>query len=596
MSSKNTWLWLTAAVALFAFIFLYEHYRPRPVTGPAYLLPELDAQTVRTLQIRPAGQADIRVERTNNGWRLVAPVAYPAKSTNVQKLLETLQLLTVPHRIPENDLRQNPKAAEEYGIEPPQLTLVFDSGPPILFGHRTSPGDQVFVRIPGREGVAVVDSSVLVLFPQNANDWRDPRLADTAGAPFDRIVVTNATKSQWSFMLQRDSTNRLWAMMFPLQVRADSEKVDDALQSLQKLRVHEFVSDDPKADLESYGLQSPTVTLALSQGSNSVLVLDFGKELTNSPGLIYARRRDQSAVVTLSTNGLAQWNASYDVFRDRHLVTMLGPIDSVHVTGQDEFTLQWQTNNTWRVASQNFPADQTLATHLVRTLSELQVASFEKDNVTDPLLSQYGLAKPARQFTISWAPSATATNAPTIIDFGVNTTNNQVFARRMGEVAVYRINPADFEALPSASWEMRERRIWNFDPTNVVRLTIQQNGQTLEIVRKGTSGWGIGTNSSGNINSSAIEDTVRDLGHLTAFAWVGHGADKLASFGFDAKGYQLSIELKDGDKRMFQLGGDTRLGSAYACVTLNGEPWIFEFPPDVLPSVVYSLMIHPSPP
>src|SRR6185312_16325936 len=179
----------------------------------------------------------------------------------------------------------------------------------------------------------------------------------------------------------------------------------------------------------------------------------------------------------------------------------------------------------------------------------------------------------------------------TVIDFGVNTTNNQVFARRIGELAVYRINPADFEALPSASWEMRDRHIWDFESTNVVHITIQQNGQTREIVRKGATGWVLATNSSGVINASAIEDTVRDLGHLTAFSWVGHGADKLTSFGFDPKGYQLSIELKNGDKLTLQLGGETRLGSAYACVTLNGEPWIFEFPPDVLPSVVYSLMI-----
>ena len=594
MSSKNTWLWLTVAVALFAFIFLFEHYRPRPVTGPVYLLPELDAQTVKTVQIRH-GDSEIRVERTNNGWRMVAPVNYPAQSTNVQKLLDALQMLTVPHRIPENQLRRDPKAGEDYGIEPPQLTLVIDSGPPILFGHRTSPGDQVFVRIPAREGVAVVDSSVLDLFPQNANDWRDKRLADTADTPFDRIVVTNSVRSQWSFVLQRDSTNRLWGMTFPLKVRADSEKVDAAVDQLQKLRVHDFVSDDPKPDLESFGLQTPALTLSLGQGTNAVLVLDFGKELTNSPGLIYARREDQTAVVTLSTNALAQWNASYDVFRDRHLVTMLGPIHSVQVAAQDEFTLQWQTNNIWRVLPQDFPADQILATRLVRTLSELQVANFEKDNVTDPLLPQYGLAKPARQFTISWAPSATATNAPTILAFGVN-TNNQVFARRMGEDAIYGINPQDFEALPSASWEMRDRRIWDFDVTNVVRLTIQQNGQTREIVRKGTTSWALGTNSSGLINPSAIEDTVRELGHLTAFSWVGHGANKLAGLGFDPKGYQLSIELKNGDKLMLQLGGDARLGSAYAYVTLNGEPWIFEFPPDVLPSVVYSLMIHPSPP
>jgi hypothetical protein len=596
MSSKNTWLWLTAAAVLFAFIFLFEHFRPHPPTGPFYLLPDLDAKTVRSVQIWPVapGQSEIRVERTNHVWHLVAPVAYPAQGTNVDRLLMALQSLTVAHRIPERDFRRNAKMAADYGVEPPQLSLTLNSGPQILFGHRTSPGDQVFVRIPGIEGVAIVDSEVLDLFPSNVNAWRDVMLADTGDKPFDKIVVTNTVKSQWSFVLQRDATNRLWGMTFPLKVRADSEKVDNAVQQLEQLRVHDFIPDDPKPDLESLGLQPPALTVALGQGSNSVLVLDFGKELTNSPGLIYARRRDQTAVVTLSTNTLSQWNTSYDVFRDRHLLTMLGPIDSIHIIGRDTFTVQWQTNNSWTVLPQNFPADETIATRLARTLSELQVADFERDSVTAtaPEWQQYGLKTPTLRFIISWAPSVTATNPPTQLDFGTS-TNGQVFARRLDEDSVYGIARADYDALPSASWEMRDRNIWNFEVNDVVRLTIQQNGKTREIVHA-TNGWQLTVSTNWILNDSAIENTMRDLAHLRAFAWIDHGADKPATFGIDANSYQLTIELKNGQKLAFQLGKGTRLGSVYASVMLDGEPWIFEFPPDVLPSLEYSLTIPPN--
>ncbi len=596
MSSKNTWVWLTTAAVLFTFIFLFERFRPHPPTGPVYLLPDLNAKAVKTVELHSTGQSEIiRVVRTNHTWWMAEPVAYSAKGTNVERLLAALQGLTVAHRVSERELRNDPKAAAAYGIEPPQLSLVLDFGRPILFGYRTSPGDQVFVRIPGVEGVAIVESDILNLFPTNANAWRDPRLADIGDATFDKIVVTNTVKSQWSFVLQRDSTNRLWGMTFPLKVRADSEKVETAVDQLESLRVRDFVSDDPKTDLESLGLQPPALTLALGQGTNSVLVLDFGKELTNSPGLIYARRRDQSTIVTISTNTLSQWNTSFDVFRDRHLVTMLGPIESVHIIGQDEFTLVWQTNNSWRVLPDNFIADDIMATHLARALSDLQVADFERDNVTpdDPLLPSYGLKTPARQLLISWAPSATATNAPTDLDFGI-TTNGQVFARRSGELSVYGIARTDFDALPSASWELRDRHIWNFDLTNVVRLTIQQNGKTRQILHNSTNGWKLAEGSSGVINDSAIEDTVRDLSHLTAFAWNAHGADKLAGFGINAQAYQLTIELKNGEKLSFQLGSQTRLGSAYACVALNGEQWIFEFPPDIYPSVLFCLTIPSS--
>jgi len=244
MSSKNTWLWFTAAAALFAFIFLFEHYRPRPVTGPSYLLPGLEAKAVKTLQIRLAGQSEIRVERTDGGWQLVAPVVYPALNTNVQNLLAALQQLTVAHRISEKEFRADPKAGENYGVEPPQLSLVLDSGRPVFFGHRTSPGDQVFVRVPGIEGVAIVSAEVLNLFPRDTNGWRETRLADFNAGTFDRISVTNMMKSQWSFALQRDPTNRLWAMTYPGKTRADGEKVEEATERTpERMSIREDVRE-----------------------------------------------------------------------------------------------------------------------------------------------------------------------------------------------------------------------------------------------------------------------------------------------------------------------------------------------------------------
>ena len=180
-----------------------------------------------------------------------------------------------------------------------------------------------------------------------------------------------------------------------------------------------------------------------------------------------------------------------------------------------------------------------------------------------------------------------ATNPPTELDFGTN-GDNKVFARRVGEDAVYGIAPEDFASLPSASWEMHDRHIWNFDVNDVSGITIQQNGLTRQLVRKGTNGWSLAAGSQGIINDSAVEDTARELGQLKAFSWVGHGAEKLPGFGFTPDGYQITVELKKGEKLNVQFGGLTRLGSN-ASVVLNGEPWIFEFPPDLYGAVLFCL-------
>jgi hypothetical protein len=594
MSSKSTWLWMVLAAALFAFIFIFERYFQHPEPGPQYLLPELDARTVRTLEIQPANQLEIRVVHTNGSWQLTEPIVYPAQNTNVQKLLQTLQQLTVVHGISEQELRKDPKADENYGLEPPQISLVLRGllTNRIYFGRRTTPGDQVFVRVIGIEGISVVDAEVLNLFPTNAAAWRETALIDFARIPFSQVTVTNAAKNA-AVQFQYGSTNRQWAMTAPMLARADNEKVEAALQALDKLQVRQFLSDNPKADLDSFGLQSPELTIAFASGTNTLLTVDFGKESTNSPGLIFARRSDQKTVVAVSTNALGPWRTSYELFRDRHLVRLPAPLDKIEVEARDRFSLQWQTNNSWTVAPQGFTADTRLSAGLAQTLADLQVAEFERDTVNKSQLSTYGLMPPARKYILTWERSVDSTNPPVELDFGTNAAG-KVFAKRAEEDAVYGITTNDFEKLPDASWEMRKRQIWDFGIDDVARITVRQNGLTREMIRNGTNGWSLAAGSQGIINDSAVEDTARELGHLTAFSWVGHGQQNLGAFGFTPESFQVSVQLKNGETRDIQFGGSARFDSRYAWTKLNDEPWIFEFPPDLYSAVRYCLMIPPA--
>ena len=138
------------------------------------------------------------------------------------------------------------------------------------------------------------------------------------GLAFDRLAVTNGTKV---FELRRDGTNKLWRMVYPLQARANNPKAEQSLQTLQSVRVRQFVSDDPKADLEAFGLQPPELEVALGQGTNTVARLQFGKSPTNDTRLVYARRLGLNAIVAVRKDLLAPWYAQVNDFRDPFLVT-----------------------------------------------------------------------------------------------------------------------------------------------------------------------------------------------------------------------------------------------------------------------------------
>ncbi len=506
---------------------------------------------------------------------------YPAQATSIEKLLAELDRLTPASYITARELRDRPKSDEEYGFAAPQASVIIEQ-PGYTYrlrvGAKTTPGDQVFLQVVGAEGVYVVDTEFLKHLPRSADDWRDTALINLSGLAFDRLAVTNGAKI---FELRRDATDKLWRMVYPLQARANSAKADESLQMLQNARVLQFVSDDPKADPETFGLHPPELEVALYQGTNTVAWLQFGKSPTNDTRLVYARRLGLNAMVAVPKDLLAPWHAQVNEFRDPFLVTWSSPVALIEVRGQDNFSLQHQTNETWRVLPQDFPADAGLVKDLVSALRELRIVEFTKDVVIAPDLPAYGLALPSRQYILKSAATATPagpTNAIIAeVDFGTNQAD-KVFARRADESFVYAVKSSDFQRLPAASWEMRERRIWNFSTNDVARVTIRQQGRIRQIVRNGPHEWSLAPGSQGIINDLAVEETVSGLCQLAAAAWAARGEQNRARYGFTDNADQVTLEFKNGDKVSVEFSSQASPNLPYAAVTLDGQLWIFQFP------------------
>ena len=583
MNTKHTWTWALVAATLFAFIFFFERHWQQPAPGPEPVLPNFKAAAVTSVQVYPAGQFEIRAERVPSGgttWALTRPISYPAEAARIEALLAALEGLTpaVPP-LTARELRQRPKAGAEYGIENPQATLVIQQdnySRQVLFGALTAPGDQVFLRVVGVEAIYVVDAGLLKLIPRATNDWRNTAFVDLQPLVFDRLLITNAANV---IEFQRDATNNLWRLTRPLQVRADNGRIAEALQKLQTLHITQFVSDDPRADLEPFGLQPAELEISFVNGTNSVARLRFGKSPTNDASRVFARREGSAAVVTVAGEPLGPWRSPADFFRDRHLITLPGTIGDVEVRGADTFTLQPQSSNGWRMASQTFPVDAALADDLLVTLAEMKIVQFVKGAVTEPDLRDYGLTSPVRQITLKMpAAAGGATNAVFAqLGFG-STRNDNVFAARTGEDWIYAVKLADFQRLPSASWQLRDRRIWNFTENDVARLTIRQAGKTREILRLGTNSWSLAPGSQGIINSFAIEETVHRFGGLAATLWVERAVKDRARYGISTNSLSLTFELTRGEKFAIEFGGMAPSQYPYAAVTLDQETWVFEFP------------------
>ena len=579
MNSKSTWVWLLVAVGLFTVIVGLKFFGPKPAAAVTRVLPGFNPATVTSVQVRPADQMEIRAEQTNGGWELTKPMVYPAQVTSIAALLVALEKLQPAAIIPGAEVRKRPDADAEFGFVNPQATLALlapDGRRQIIVGTNTAPGDQVYVQVVGVEGVFVVDAEWLKLIPTNADQWRDTALLDLPKLAFNRITVSNATAL---IELQFNATNRLWSLTGRMPARADNPRLTTILGKLLTLRVGKFVTDDPRADAESFGLQPPELEIAFSRGTNAPMRVQFGKSPTNDPTVVYARRDDGPTIVTVAKEPLLPWHAPLTEFRDPRLVALTQPVDQIEMRDGESFTLQRQASNVWRVAGSELPVDGGLVAEFLHTLTTLPIIQF-KDAITEPDLPTYGLAEPTRQIVLY--ASATNGTGPTNVviaelAFG-ETQDEKVFVRRADENPVYAIRLADYAKLPVAAWQLRERRLWNFTTNDVTRLTIRQNGKVRELVHNGTNSWTFAPVSQGLINDLAIAEVVYRYGELAAVSWAARGAEKLPAYGFKTNNLALTFELKNGTRHSVEFGGVSPAPYPYATTVVDGQPWIFEFP------------------
>ena len=576
MNSKTTGIWFMIAAALFALIFIFEHFLRPAAAESSCILPELRPAAVTSVQVIPSGALEIRADRTNGAWRLIKPVAYPAQPALIESLLDALQKLTAATRISAAELRGHHDADAEFGFETPRLSLVIEAGGQrrqLLVGNKTSPGDQVFLRVVGLDGAFVADADWLK-FIRPANDWRDTALVDANNGGWDWIVLTNGTKV---IELRRDATNHLWRMIRPFPARADTDRITDALQRLQTARVAQFVTDDARADLAAYGLQPADLDLWLGRGTNFVSAIHVGKNLTNDSMQVFVKREGWNAIMTTAKDPLSPWHGLVNDFRDSHLLELTAPVAEIEVQGRDNFTLQRQGSNDWKIPGEKFPVDAEKAQLFLKSLASLRVAEFVKDVVTAPDLPAYELAAPTRQITLLSA-AGDSNSVLVQLSFGTN-QNNEVFVRRADEDFVYAVRAEDFNLLPEAALEFRERRIWDFTEGDVAQITLRQDGKVRQILHNGPGKWSLAPGSQGIINSRELEQSAHWLGQLAAVGWVGRNVTEPDKFGLNTNNLQITFELKNGEKHSVDFGTEIPSSqTALAAVTLDGERWAFVFP------------------
>ena len=284
MRSRNLIILASVAVALGVFIFFVERHQSTTDERQERVdrvFRELDGETVVALELETS-HGPIRLAKTDDDWRLVEPLDYPADAAAVKALVDAVANLDVERVLPIGEV-----ALGDYGLDAPVLgvTLVDAQGGrfSLAVGEETPLGSNRAVLRDIGEEIIVVPGFFVASLDKDIDQWRSRDVVDLLEHDLESVEIETTEdriRTEW--------VDGLWLLREPLNDLADPDQMRSLVSELNTLRVSEFLSDD--VDGGELGLDPPAYRVTLKpRDSDETVTLELSAS-TEEAGTVVCRR------------------------------------------------------------------------------------------------------------------------------------------------------------------------------------------------------------------------------------------------------------------------------------------------------------------
>jgi hypothetical protein len=568
MKISTTLALLVIAIGLAAFVWILDRRSPgnrEQLANKAYLV-DVDRNDVTHLEI-DNGDSKTRLVKTNDGWRLTAPVADRADPKVIDTLLYFTQFLKRDDTVGNlGKGEQKRNYLKQFGVLRSRLILRClgkQTHVELEFGGETAVEGSCYVRIDSKDPVFVTEDDLKNLISKPPDFFRDHQLNPFLAPEIDRIVLTQAA-GEIELTRQEDE----WQIERPIKARASQAAVTRMLKKISETPVLQFQDEESGGELET---ENAPGSITLFSGESKVKIA-CGASVSNQPGRIYVRVSDRPSAFIVDESLAQTLEQKPDDLRDRKIMR-LNPdlLDRITITTKGQTTAQLgRQEGRWVILDQNnAPADADAVNRLLNTLNSNNVSRFVSDSASD--LTTYGLDTPTLVFAFSSYSSentaeenAGETRLATL-DIG-RLEDANYYARLEEEPYIVALPKGVVDQLPSSDFAFRSHEILNIPRTDLVSVDITENGSTVTLTRNPKGQW-IVQGQNGSQNDLAIQSFLNALSGLQTSAWVSE-----KSLAAEPPVETIVIHRKSDEKEIaLHIGEKSAQGDEYATIsTLPG--------------------------
>lgn len=296
--------------------------------------------------------------------------------------------------------------------------------------------------------------------------------------PADFSSITLERKSD-AVVLQKKGSS--WELTKPIESKADSATVDGITADLRNLEIQRsFAAGD---DLSKYGLASPAAKIQFQDAKGAQHTIELGdKDFSNNSVYALIDSSKPQSIALLPASLLGDAEKSVNDLRDRSILDMSDSQVTALTLHDASGTIALKKAQAGWEISQPKPtlADSEAVDSMVSSLSTDKFTKVASETPSD--LAKYGLAHPdvtldatgkdGKQFRLAFSKKG-----------------NDYYGRDLSRPIIFSVDSTIYSSFDKKFFDLRDKEILHFDPTNVASVTVQNANGLIECSQGKTDEW-----------------------------------------------------------------------------------------------------------
>ena len=400
----------------------------------------------------------------------------------------------------------------------------------------------------------IFGGSYLLFFqnkPADESDTSQPNIGIAYALDKDEIRRMRISFNDAAYLplsLKKDVDNA-WQLTEPIAADAQAAKINEMLGDLLNKKIKRTLD---VTTLAQYELDPPKIQIQLwTTGETPAKTFLIGKKTVNYS--VYAKEVSQAHIFLIESSALEDFTKSATDLRDRSVlkfdpdeVTAL----TLRVTGKSQIRCHKHEANRWKMDEPvETEADTKEIQSILSALDTLKVVVFAGDGVAN--LAAYGLDSPRIQARLDFADGV----AQALLIGGDDDASGRIYTKRADMDSVYAVNKEILTKLNKTVFNLRSKRVIDFQRTATNRFEIERQGQEKIVCEKNIDGvWEIKAPVVFKADAAAVDDLLFSVDSLKAVEFVSDSPKSLHPYGLDDPSIVVSFTTTDADTAVLLIG------------------------------------------